>query len=369
MRRTGPWVCTLLIACGPGLGSSASEAADAGSEESSNGSQAESDAAGGSSESSATEGSTAGDGDGSGTSGDGDGTSGDGDGTSGDGDGDATSASGDGDGTSISGDGDGTGSTSVTATGDGDGDGTSVTLTGDGTGLDWSWSGDRDWGDGDGCIDGELGCACLPGEVCSDPFFCDATLGTCQPECWVDSDCVGDPSTVGGCDDYLCTYRPKCDDGITCTVDGYDVGTDTCSFDTTACASCVPYRLEAEEQAMVFRQGAWSVPGGSVLSGGQAVESSTTGDSLRTWVLGTDIVVGYEAGPNRGVFTAAVDGMVTAVVDAYQAGSFSFQVPATVANGLPFGLHEVVITQNGSNPPSNGSYVTIDFVDVLCTAP
>ncbi len=106
--------------------------------------------------------------------------------------------------------------------------------------------------------------------------------------------------------------------------------------------SCISILVEAEDSKSVKQQG-WSTVSGKVLHGGLGLETATVGATLQLDFKGTDLVVYYENGPNRGEFSVTVD-KGTPVKVSCKNSAFTFQNPAVVAKGLANTNHSAVLT-------------------------
>lgn len=105
----------------------------------------------------------------------------------------------------------------------------------------------------------------------------------------------------------------------------------------------------------------WHGPGPG---GGRLFYANEAGCSVTATVTGTRIVVTHKVGPDCGIAAVRVDGRPAAVdgLDTYGA-TVDWNRETTVADGLPGGPHEAVVTVTGrSESRSSNSYVQI--VDV-----
>lgn len=117
-----------------------------------------------------------------------------------------------------------------------------------------------------------------------------------------------------------------------------DLAKDTVSpFDL----SCTSLEVEAEDKTKVQQQG-WSVTSGKVQHGGSGLETATVGAKIELDFKGTDLVVFYGTGPNRGEFSVIVDKGTPVKVNSKTA-TFTFQNPAVVAKGLADTNHKAVL--------------------------
>jgi hypothetical protein len=208
---------------------------------------------------------------------------------------------------------------------------------------------------------------CDDGNPCTSDYCClppQCGQGTCMNGPSDFNTCSDtDQTTAEHCSNGDCISIPKCEEGLPCTTGVWSSGTNSCTFTLNGC-TCGDYYIEGEEEAMVFRTGSWVVPRGSVSHAGAAVETSGAGARLRTWVLGTGVIIGNETGPNRGTFDVYVDGTLRASVDTYQPGSFSFQIERTIVSGLSFGIHDVEVVATSSD--GTRPYVTVDYFRPVC---
>jgi hypothetical protein len=106
--------------------------------------------------------------------------------------------------------------------------------------------------------------------------------------------------------------------------------------------TCTTVELEAEEDRAVKQSAGWMVFAGSVLHQGQGLEGGA-GTTLTFGFKGTGLTVYHETGPNRGTFEVSIDSGTPVSVNT-TATSFNFQVPSTVASGLPLTSHTAVLT-------------------------
>ena len=117
-----------------------------------------------------------------------------------------------------------------------------------------------------------------------------------------------------------------------------DLAKDTVSpFDL----SCTSLEVEVEDSTKVKQQG-WIVTSGKVLHGGSGLETATVGAKIELDFKGTDLVLFYEKGPNRGDFTVTVDKGTPQKVNSTDS-TFTFQNPVVVAKGLVDSNHKAVL--------------------------
>ena len=105
--------------------------------------------------------------------------------------------------------------------------------------------------------------------------------------------------------------------------------------------SCTSMEVEAEDKTKVLQQG-WGVVSGKILHGGSGLETATAGAKLELAFKGTDLVVFYEKGPNRGEFSVTVDKGTPVKVNTKDT-TFTFQNPVVVAKGLADANHKAVL--------------------------
>lgn len=209
---------------------------------------------------------------------------------------------------------------------------------------------------------------CDDGNPCTSDFCCTfsgcGTMNRCTNSGSVFNHCDdGDPLNAEACDSSgMCIQTAKCDDKIACTTGTYQTASNTCTWTTSGC-TCADYYIEAENAAMVFRgpDATWSEAFGSAHGGGM-LQFGGAGASVETWVLGTGVIVGVEVGPNAGTFKVSIDGGAEIPVDTYAAG-FSL-TQKTIATGLPFGIHHVLLTTTSMD--SGKPYMYLDYFRPAC---
>ena len=100
--------------------------------------------------------------------------------------------------------------------------------------------------------------------------------------------------------------------------------------------------IEAEDQSQVKRTGFWDLKTGPTLHGEKSLEAPHPGVWLLLNFTGTSLKIGYQTGPNGGMFGVILDSQTITPVDSYS--STVGQKEFVAATNLPPGKHLVVIT-------------------------
>lgn len=149
-----------------------------------------------------------------------------------------------------------------------------------------------------------------------------------------------------------------CDSSTAHTLTGVPVGThtfevrarDTANNDAVASHTwtveppCNEVVIEAES----LTNTGWGIASGSVLSGGQALDTSTVSNSFTFPFQGKGLVIYYRKGPGAGSHSVSIDGGPAVNISATDS-VWSYQNPTTVATGLVSGNHSVEVTCTASN--------------------
>ena len=100
--------------------------------------------------------------------------------------------------------------------------------------------------------------------------------------------------------------------------------------------------IEAEDESQVKRTGFWDLKTGSTLHGEKSLEAPHPGVWLLLNFTGTSLKIGYQTGPNAGMFGVILNSQTITPVDSYS--STPGQKEYVAATNLPPGKHLVVIT-------------------------
>jgi hypothetical protein len=103
----------------------------------------------------------------------------------------------------------------------------------------------------------------------------------------------------------------------------------------------------------------WNTAFGSVLHGGQALDTSVVNNSFSFTFQGKGLIIYYRKGPSAGKHTVAIDSGTPVPMTATDASGWSYQNPTTVATGLTNATHTATVTCTAAS-------CQIDYFKVTC---
>ncbi len=127
----------------------------------------------------------------------------------------------------------------------------------------------------------------------------------------------------------------------------------TATHSWTVVAPCTPTLIEAESLTT-----GWSTAFGSVLHGGQALDTSVVNNSFTFNFSGRGLIIYYRRGPSAGSHSVRIDSGSPVAISA-TASAWSYQNPTTVATGLANGNHTATVICTAAS-------CQIDYFDVTC---
>jgi hypothetical protein len=128
----------------------------------------------------------------------------------------------------------------------------------------------------------------------------------------------------------------------------------TASYSWTVQAPCTPILIEAESLPGT----GWGTAFGSVLSAGQALDTSTVGNGFSFTFQGRGLVIAYRKGPTAGAHSVKIDSANPVVISATDS-AWSYQNEYVVATGLANTAHTATVTCTQSS-------CQVDFFRVTC---